>query len=138
MSSSHSLAFGIGEIEPHSPLDGHHAPDEDEGHSDNSLEEVQDEEIPLYFNELNERLYHSHPTSPYPLPVDTPGIEVCTLFWLESDPYLLPAVSAPRRKPQGSEAHPRRKLFWPRRRYFGCEPLTQGFGYVHRKWDMVE
>ncbi|KAJ2919633.1 hypothetical protein MD484_g856, partial [Candolleomyces efflorescens] len=46
------------------------------GLSDSSdVEQISDVDFPTYFDERNGRLYHSHPTSPYPLPVDTPEQE---------------------------------------------------------------
>ncbi|RXW13348.1 hypothetical protein EST38_g12507 [Candolleomyces aberdarensis] len=47
--------------------------------SSGSVEEVRDEDVPRYFDERNDRLYHSDPGSPYPLPVDTPEQERCTV-----------------------------------------------------------
>lgn len=46
------------------------------------LEELTSEEFPTYFIEREERLFHSHPTSPYPMPVDTPDSEVSHLHTL--------------------------------------------------------
>jgi hypothetical protein len=40
------------------------------------LTEVPADEFPLYFVERDGRLFHSHGTSPYPLPADTPEQEV--------------------------------------------------------------
>jgi hypothetical protein len=40
------------------------------------LTEVPEDEFPLYFAERDSRLFHSHDTSPYPLPADTPEQEV--------------------------------------------------------------
>ena len=42
------------------------------GSSDTSSDvtEVDQDEIPTYFQERNGRLFHHHGTSPYPLPVD--------------------------------------------------------------------
>ena len=47
---------------------------DDDGGSDTSsdITELDDREIPHYFQERNGRLFHSHGGSPYPLPVDTP------------------------------------------------------------------
>ncbi|KAJ2921651.1 hypothetical protein H1R20_g15438, partial [Candolleomyces eurysporus] len=47
--------------------------------SSSSIEPVRDEDVPRYFDERNNRLYHSHPHSPYPLPVDTPEQERLTV-----------------------------------------------------------
>ncbi|KAJ3526258.1 hypothetical protein NMY22_g10236 [Coprinellus aureogranulatus] len=44
----------------------------DDDGSGSSIEEVADEDIANYFLEVDRRLYHSHPSAPYPLPVDTP------------------------------------------------------------------
>ncbi|KAG6852853.1 hypothetical protein C0991_008574 [Blastosporella zonata] len=38
--------------------------------------ELTSEEFPLYFSERDGRLFHSHASSPYPLPVDTPEQQV--------------------------------------------------------------
>ena len=61
----------------------------EEDHSDgDSLISVTSEEFPHYFIEREGRLFHSSPTAPYPLPVDTPEQEVSFLF------SVLPAVIA--------------------------------------------
>ncbi|KAG6901202.1 hypothetical protein C0995_015449 [Termitomyces sp. Mi166 len=39
------------------------------------LDELTPDEFPLHFSERDGRLYHSHHSSPYPLPVDTPEQE---------------------------------------------------------------
>ncbi|KXN90757.1 hypothetical protein AN958_03644 [Leucoagaricus sp. SymC.cos] len=39
------------------------------------VEPLQQADFPSFFNEINGRLYHSSPTCPYPLPVDTPEQE---------------------------------------------------------------
>ena len=64
-------------------------PDDDEASdgyaSDGSsaLTEIVTEECPDYFEERDGRLFHSHGSSPYPLPVDTPEQEVSffQIFW---------------------------------------------------------
>ncbi|KAJ6588065.1 S-adenosyl-L-methionine-dependent methyltransferase [Mycena capillaripes] len=43
---------------------------------DPECKELTSEDFPAYFNEINGRLFHSHGTSPYPLPVDTPEQEM--------------------------------------------------------------
>ncbi|KAF9562857.1 S-adenosyl-L-methionine-dependent methyltransferase [Agrocybe pediades] len=58
--------------------------DEDEMTSDSEsssfgLDELTDEEFPEHFSERDGRLFHSSPTSPYPLPVDTPEQERLTM-----------------------------------------------------------
>ena len=45
-------------------------------HVDDFLEEVQDDEFPEYFIQRDDRLYHSHSTCPYPLPIDAPEQQV--------------------------------------------------------------
>jgi len=44
---------------------------------DPEFEELSPEDFPTYFSERDGRLFHSHGSSPYPLPVDTPEQEVC-------------------------------------------------------------
>jgi hypothetical protein len=44
--------------------------------SDEEIYEVPDEAFPSMFLEIGRRLYHSSPTAPYALPVDTPEQEV--------------------------------------------------------------
>ena len=39
--------------------------------------ELDQSEFPSYFEERNGRLFHSHGSSPYPLPVDTHEQQVC-------------------------------------------------------------
>ncbi|KAJ7457052.1 S-adenosyl-L-methionine-dependent methyltransferase, partial [Mycena latifolia] len=39
------------------------------------FEELQPEDFPTYFSERNGRLFHSHGSAPYPLPVDMPELE---------------------------------------------------------------
>ncbi|KAJ6625960.1 S-adenosyl-L-methionine-dependent methyltransferase [Mycena sp. CBHHK59/15] len=43
--------------------------------NDDEFEELLPEDFPTYFSERDGRLFHSHGTSPYPLPVDTPEQE---------------------------------------------------------------
>ncbi|KAF9564172.1 S-adenosyl-L-methionine-dependent methyltransferase [Agrocybe pediades] len=43
------------------------------------LDELEAAEFPSHFSERGERLFHSSPTSPYPLPVDTPEQERLTM-----------------------------------------------------------
>ncbi|KAJ7603476.1 S-adenosyl-L-methionine-dependent methyltransferase [Roridomyces roridus] len=43
--------------------------------SDSDVEELHPDDFPTYFSQRNGRLFHSHVTSPYPLPVDTPEQE---------------------------------------------------------------
>ncbi|KAJ7060184.1 S-adenosyl-L-methionine-dependent methyltransferase [Mycena amicta] len=42
---------------------------------DSDMEELETTDFPTYFVERDGRLFHSHQTSPYPLPVDTPEQE---------------------------------------------------------------
>ncbi|KAF8124846.1 S-adenosyl-L-methionine-dependent methyltransferase [Mycena galopus ATCC 62051] len=42
---------------------------------DSEFEELSSEDFPTYFSERDGRLFHSHGSSPYPLPVDTPEQE---------------------------------------------------------------
>ncbi|KAJ7054666.1 hypothetical protein C8F01DRAFT_1162499 [Mycena amicta] len=42
---------------------------------DSDMEELESHDFPTYFVERDGRLFHSHQTSPYPLPVDTPEQE---------------------------------------------------------------
>lgn len=42
------------------------------GIPDNEVEEIGPNDFPRYFDEVDGRLFHSSPTSPYPLPVDAP------------------------------------------------------------------
>lgn len=59
--------------------ENNHPDDLENGHNglseSSDVEEIHDDEFPSYFDERNGRLYHSHATSPYPLPVDTPEQE---------------------------------------------------------------
>ncbi|KAJ7726812.1 S-adenosyl-L-methionine-dependent methyltransferase [Mycena maculata] len=64
------------------PLDDEHdSASEDENHfpgaeaTDPDVEELLPDDFPTYFSERDGRLFHSHGTSPYPLPVDTPEQE---------------------------------------------------------------
>ncbi|KAJ7454998.1 S-adenosyl-L-methionine-dependent methyltransferase [Mycena galericulata] len=43
--------------------------------NDSDVEELLPEDFPSYFSERDGRLFHSHGSSPYPLPVDTPEQE---------------------------------------------------------------
>ncbi|KAJ7143309.1 hypothetical protein C8R43DRAFT_1015054 [Mycena crocata] len=43
--------------------------------NDPQFEELSSEDFPAYFSERDGRLFHSHESSPYPLPVDTPEQE---------------------------------------------------------------
>lgn len=43
---------------------------------DDGIDELLDDDFPLKFLEIGRRLYHSSPTAPYALPVDTPEQEV--------------------------------------------------------------
>ena len=52
----------------------------DENFIDDELEEIQADDFPSYFNEIDGRLFPSCPSSPYPLPVDTPEQEVNQIF----------------------------------------------------------
>ena len=52
----------------------------DENFIDDELEEIQADDFPSYFNEIDGRLFPSCPSSPYPLPVDTPEREVNQIF----------------------------------------------------------
>ncbi|KAL9708781.1 hypothetical protein Ac2012v2_007935 [Leucoagaricus gongylophorus] len=47
---------------------------------DDEVEELEADDFPSYFNEADGRLFHSSPTSPYPLPVDTPEQERLKAF----------------------------------------------------------
>ncbi|KAJ3568691.1 hypothetical protein NP233_g5554 [Leucocoprinus birnbaumii] len=49
-------------------------------HSDHDVDELEGSEFPRYFHESDNRLFHSSPTSPYPLPVDTPEQERLKAF----------------------------------------------------------
>jgi len=50
----------------------------DENFIDDEVEEIEEEDFPSYFNEIDGRLFPS--SSPYPLPVDTPEQEVDQKF----------------------------------------------------------
>jgi len=50
----------------------------DENSIDDEVEEIEEEDFPSYFNEIDGRLFPS--SSPYPLPVDTPEQEVDQKF----------------------------------------------------------
>ncbi|KAJ7658506.1 S-adenosyl-L-methionine-dependent methyltransferase [Mycena rosella] len=59
---------------------------------DPDFEELLPEDFPTYFSERNGRLFHSHGSSPYPLPVDTPeqermNVQHLVLFELMGAPY---------------------------------------------------
>jgi len=58
---------------------------ESDSGSEGSLYEIQSEDFPLHFSERDDRLFHASPTSPYPLPVDTPEQEVNVSYPKESD-----------------------------------------------------
>lgn len=87
MSDPHDTIFpnnGDGELEgthDSSSDDDAMLTDDDHG-SGSSIEEVADEDIANYFLEIDSRLYPSHPTAPYPLPVDTPENDVSRLLRL--------------------------------------------------------
>ena len=52
----------------------------DENFIDDEVEEIEDDDFPSYFNEIDGRLFPSCPSFPYPLPVDTPEQEVDQKF----------------------------------------------------------
>jgi hypothetical protein len=58
--------------------------DDDDGSFDHystaGLTELDRDEFPSHFIERDDRLFHSHGNSPYPLPVDTPEHQV--RLWL--------------------------------------------------------
>ncbi|KAJ7462106.1 S-adenosyl-L-methionine-dependent methyltransferase [Mycena latifolia] len=59
---------------------------------DPEFEELQPEDFPTYFSVRNGRLFHSHGSAPYPLPVDMPelermNIQHLALFELMGGPY---------------------------------------------------
>ena len=49
--------------------------------------ELDNAEFPLYFQEQNGRLFHSHVDSPYPLPVDTAEQNVGNVITLPSPEF---------------------------------------------------
>lgn len=62
----------------HPPINHDNDPDEDEDDSDaSSVTTVGSDNIPAHFDTRHGRLFHSHGTNPYPLPVDTPEMQVC-------------------------------------------------------------
>jgi len=52
----------------------------DENFIDDEVEEIEADDFPSYFNEIDGRLFPSCPSSLYPLPVDTPEQEVDQRF----------------------------------------------------------
>lgn len=63
--------------------------DDDRSDTDSEITEVGEEEIPLYFTERDGRLFHSHGSSPYPLPVDTAEQDVSAVITRLPMPDLL-------------------------------------------------
>lgn len=54
--------------------------DDDRSDTDSDITEVDAADIPLYFTERDGRLFHSHGSSPYPLPVDAAEQNVSLLL----------------------------------------------------------
>jgi len=52
----------------------------DENFIDDEVEEIEADDFPSYFDEIDGRLFPSWPSSPYPLPVDTSEQEVDQRF----------------------------------------------------------
>jgi len=48
----------------------------DDNFIDDEIEEIEADDFPSYFDEIDGRLFPSWPSSPYPLPVDTAEQEV--------------------------------------------------------------
>lgn len=81
MSNHNTESHADGSIASSSALDPQLDPvTDDPDLSDSSLEELQDDDFPAYFSEINGRLYTSSAIAPYRLPVDTPEQEVRASF----------------------------------------------------------
>jgi hypothetical protein len=113
--------------------------------SDASIDELEAEDFPTYFHEVERRLYHSSPTCPYPLPVDAPEQEVSSntipISVLSNQVLvlLMQTISAAERFQCSCPSTDWRLLHWPCARCPGATPRPSGSGArpLYRDWEMV-
>lgn len=107
------------------------------------LVELAPDDFPLYFCEHGGRLFHSHRSSPYPLPVDTPEQQVNyiypSLYHLRRSIELMTSSPAIERYTWCTQPTDWRELFGTSFQYSGAGTWTSEtrLGLMYRHGEMV-